>query len=313
MTGAMTGTGAHRSHQYLRGSAELGDRGREESLNRQSRLPRCVLLALVSLGVAQVASTLGLIFYFRTQMGPGRTFQKGTNAACLGMLFTLQEDSHLEDMIQEDGERNSDKCTEVKQVFRAAVDKEVQRILKETPLRFDKVVEDDSQLTRRSKYGKWPLAHLTINLSNSTWGPEKRVNLTSWNYKEGWANISNMTYNHGKLKVNQDGFYYVYANICFRHHETSKNSNILDSGLQLMLYISKSNNKRKHSETLMKGGSTKYWSKNSIYHFYSVYQGGIFKLRAGDEIFIEVSNPSLLDPDQDATYYGAFRIPDFGP
>ncbi|XP_078513414.1 tumor necrosis factor ligand superfamily member 11 [Lissotriton helveticus] len=314
----MTSTGAHRGHHYLRGSAELGDSAREEESasccqQRRSpqRVPRSVLLALIALGVAQVGSTLGLILFFRIQMGSERTLKDEEHAACLRKLFQLPESSHLKDSVQEDDERNSE-CREIKHIFRAAVEKEVERILKEQKSSSERVIEEDLQDSKKNRYGKWPLAHLTINLSNSTWGPEKRVNLTSWNYKEGWANISNMTYNHGKLKINQDGFYYVYANICFRHHESSGYINILDSGLQLMLYISKSNIKRKHSETLMKGGSTKYWSRNSPYHFYSVYQGGIFKLLAGDEIFIEVSNPSLLDPHQDATYYGAFRIPNTG-
>ncbi|KAJ1114539.1 hypothetical protein NDU88_002774 [Pleurodeles waltl] len=213
-------------------------------------MPRSVLLALIALGVAQVGSTLGIILFFRIQMGSERPLKDEEYAACLRILFRLPESSHLKDTVQEDDERNSE-CREIRQIFLAAVEKEVERVLEQRSTS-EKVTEDDLPDSKKNKYGKWPLAHLTINLSNSTWGPEKRVNLTSWNYKEGWANISNMTYNHGKLKINQDGFYYVYANICFRHHETSGNSNILDSGLQLMLYISKSNIRRRNSETLMK-------------------------------------------------------------
>lgn len=135
-----------------------------------------------------------------------------------------------------------------------------------------------------------------------------KVSLSSWYHDRGWAKISNMTLNNGKLRVNQDGFYYLYANICFRHHETSGD---LDAKyLQLMVYVIKTSIKIPNYQNLMKGGSTKYWSGNSEFHFYSINVGGFFKLRAGEEISVQVSNPFLLDPDQDATYFGAFKVQD---
>lgn len=117
-----------------------------------------------------------------------------------------------------------------------------------------------------------------------------------------------MTFNDGKLIVNQDGFYYLYANICFRHHETS--GNLTKRGLQLMVYMTKTNLKIRRSDVLMKGGSTKYWSGNSEFHFYSVNVGGFFKLKSGEMISIQVSNPLLLDSSQEATYFGAFKVRD---
>lgn len=135
-----------------------------------------------------------------------------------------------------------------------------------------------------------------------------KVSLSSWYHDRGWAKISNMTFSNGKLRVNQDGFYYLYANICFRHHETS--GILARAYLQLMVYVTKTSIKIPSSHTLMKGGSTKYWSGDSEFHFYSINVGGFFKLRSGEEISVEVSNPSLLDPDQDATYFGAFKVRD---
>lgn len=136
----------------------------------------------------------------------------------------------------------------------------------------------------------------------------RKVNLTSWHHDKGQANLSNMTFNDGKLIVNQDGFYYLYANICFRHHETS--GNLTKRGLQLMVYMTKTNLKIRRSDVLMKGGSTKYWSGNSEFHFYSVNVGGFFKLKSGEMISIQVSNPLLLDSSQEATYFGAFKVRD---
>nr|KAF6370925.1 TNF superfamily member 11 [Myotis myotis] len=186
---------------------------------------------------------------------------------------------------------------------------ELQHIVRSQHIRAEKPTVEGSwlDLARRSKPDTQPYAHLTINATDIPSGSHK-VSLSSWYHDRGWAKISNMTFSNGKLIVNQDGFYYLYANICFRHHETSGD---LDTEyLQLMVYVTKTSIKIPSSHTLMKGGSTKYWSGNSEFHFYSINVGGFFKLRSGEEISIEVSNPSLLDPDQDATYFGAFKVRD---
>lgn len=132
------------------------------------------------------------------------------------------------------------------------------------------------------------------------------MNLTSWHHNQGWGKVFNMTFSDGKLIANHDGFYYLYANICFRHHETS--GNLTGQALQLMVYVTKTDVKRRNAIILMKGGSTKYWSGNSEFHFYSVNVGGFSKLKSGEIISIQVSNPSLLDPSPEGTYFGAFKI-----
>ncbi|XP_030056402.1 tumor necrosis factor ligand superfamily member 11 [Microcaecilia unicolor] len=296
--------GKYRS--YLCGSAELGSDPRSPP---PGSVPRSVLAALVLLGVAQVGCTLGLFFYFRTQMGPNRMLEE--ELQCLRRLLKLHHSSYLGDTAPDESKFVA--CSELKQAFQAAIEKEVHHYLKRIQPDLEEALAEEMWTIRKRRHEKWPIAHLTINLSNHTLGTQQKVDLLSWNYQEGWANILNMTYNHGKLKVSQDGFYYVYANICFRHHEASGNDDLRDTVLQLMVYVCKSNMKKKSSETLMKGGGTKVWSRNSPYYFYSVYQGGIFKLMADDEIFIQASNPSLLDPSQEASYYGAFKIRGLAP
>ncbi|XP_075447197.1 tumor necrosis factor ligand superfamily member 11 isoform X2 [Ascaphus truei] len=237
-------------------------------------------------------------------MDPSRMSER--ELQCLRTLLKSRETSDTKDSVPED-DNKLNSCEGIKQEFRTAVEQAVQEVIADKQLHTGDAVMEASHARKKSKQETRSIAHLTI--SNHTWGPQSKVNLAFWNYKEGWANILNMSYNDGKLKVLQDGFYYVYANICFRHHENSGNV-FLHKSLQLMMYICKSNPKRTQNETLMKGGSTKYWSNNSVYHFYSVYQGGVFKLLAGEEILIKVSYPALLDPAQEATYFGAFKILD---
>ncbi|XP_053311444.1 tumor necrosis factor ligand superfamily member 11 [Spea bombifrons] len=266
---------------YLRGAEELRAL---ESPDRSHTLPRSVLFALIFLAVAQVGCTLGLFLYFKAQMDPGWISNQLPDDKQKLLLFE-----------------------QLKQKFSAAGQKDVPDMVSEKQVHVGNAVIDASNTLRDSNPQKWPVAHLTI--ANVTTTDDTKVNLTSWYYKEGWANLQNMSYNNGKLKVLQDGFYFIYANICFRHHKGSKKA-LGDKALQLLMYICKTNKNRRPFQTLMKGGNTEVWSRNSVYNFYSVYQGGVFKLLAGEEIFIQASYSQLLDVAPEATYFGAFKILD---
>nr|XP_048278139.1 tumor necrosis factor ligand superfamily member 11 [Myodes glareolus] len=307
--------------KYLRGSEEMGGgpgAPHEVPLHPTPSAPaappppaasRSMFLALLGLGLGQVVCSVALFLYFRAQMDPHRVSEDG--ARCISRILTLRENTGLQDSTVESDDTDAlpESCRRMKQAFHGAVQKELQHIV--GPQRFTGVpaMMEGSlfDLAQRGKSEMQPFAHLTIDAANIPKGSHK-VSLSSWYHDRGWAKISNMTLNNGKLRVNQDGFYYLYANICFRHHETSGD---LDAKyLQLMVYVIKTSIKIPNYQNLMKGGSTKYWSGNSEFHFYSINVGGFFKLRAGEEISVQVSNPFLLDPDQDATYFGAFKVRD---
>ncbi|XP_010020092.1 PREDICTED: tumor necrosis factor ligand superfamily member 11 [Nestor notabilis] len=243
------------------------------------------------------------------KMDPTRISKE--HAHCVRTLFGHLENADLHDTSFENQEAKlmPESCRSMEQALQRVVQKEVLRVRGRAPLRPEKAAMEalGMDLYKRNKPEKQPFAHLIIDDKNIPSGTRK-VNLTSWHHDKGQANLSNMTFKDGKLTVNQDGFYYLYANICFRHHETS--GNLTKRGLQLMVYMTKTNLKIRRSDVLMKGGSTKYWSGNSEFHFYSVNVGGFFKLKSGEMISIQVSNPLLLDSSQEATYFGAFKVRD---
>nr|DBA33015.1 TPA: hypothetical protein GDO54_000753 [Pyxicephalus adspersus] len=166
-------------------------------------------------------------------------------------------------------------------------------------------ITEVSNHPRSQNHQNWPVAHLTF--LNSTEGSQGIEQLSSWNYKEGWAHLQSMDYHNGTLRVLQDGYYFVYANICFRRHKATMK--ISQNPLQLMLYVNKLN-KNGRQTTLLKGGKTEVWANDSLYNFYSVYKGGVFKLVAGEGIIIKASNTALIDLSQEATYFGAFKLLD---
>ncbi|XP_033009928.1 tumor necrosis factor ligand superfamily member 11 [Lacerta agilis] len=271
---------------------------------------RSLLAALALLGLGQVVCSIALFLYFRAQMDPNRISEEDTH--CLRSFLRLQGNIDLQETTLANQETRllSESCRRMKQAFQGAMQKEVQRIIiGKDQSRSDKSTMGASwlDLPKKNKPDKTPLAHLIID-GNKIPAGTKKVNLTSWHHDKGWANILNMTFSDGKLEVNHDGFYYLYTNVCFRHHEAL--GNLTGQILQLMVYVIKTDAKRRNPVILMKGGSTKNWSGDSEFHFYSVNVGGFFKLKSGEIISIQVSYPSLLDRSPEGTYFGAFKIRD---
>ncbi|KAM3933221.1 tumor necrosis factor ligand superfamily member 11 [Leptodactylus fuscus] len=277
---------------YLRGTVDLG--GPPEIRDRAHSFPRSVFIALLVLGLLQVGCTLGLFFYVKAQVEPNKELQ------CWRTILKMRDAPLPMDTFVGEEEHE---CERIQLAFKGAVEKAVKGLVSQTQFHIGNDIMQDPVLSRSQT---WPAAHLT--LGNSTPGDSAIVHLRSWNHKQGWANIQNMSYNNGTLKVLQDGYYFVYANVCFRHHKAAPK--ITQETLQLMLYVCKSNKSGRPPENLMKGGSTAVWSNSTLFTFYSVYQGGIFKLLAGEEIFIKATHAALLDPAQEASYFGAFKVLD---
>ncbi|KAM6446833.1 tumor necrosis factor ligand superfamily member 11 [Liasis olivaceus] len=271
---------------------------------------RALLAALVLLGLGQVICSVALFLYFKAQMDPHRISEEDTH--CLRSFLRLQGniDLHETTLANQETRLLSESCRRMKQAFQRVMQKEVQRLSVGKDLsRLEKSTmgASSSDSPKKSKPEKAPFAHLIIDGHNIPAGTGK-VNLTCWHHDKGWANVLNMTFSDGKLIANHDGFYYLYANVCFRHHETL--GNLTGQTLQLMVYVIKTDVKRRNSVILMKGGSTKNWSGDSEFHFFSVNVGGFFKLKSGEIVSIQVSYPSLLDHSPEGTYFGAFKIRD---
>ncbi|KAM5181045.1 tumor necrosis factor ligand superfamily member 11 [Mantella aurantiaca] len=261
---------------YLRGAAAL--EGPPEIVARSQK---SVYIALTFLALLQVGCTLGLFLYVK--MEPRCMCEKGC-----------------------DKERLKS-CGELKEAISAAVQKEIQALSTQKQSHVGNVFTEVPSHPRNHKHQSWPVAHLTFVNSTGSKCSQGIEQLYSWNYKEGLAHLQNMSYNNGSLTVLQDGYYFVYANICFRHHKATLN--VSQNPLQLMLYVNKLN-KSGHLTALLKGGKTEVWSNDSLFNFYSVYNGGVFKLVAGEKILIKATNVALIDLSQEATFFGAFKVLD---
>ncbi|XP_036400520.1 tumor necrosis factor ligand superfamily member 11-like [Megalops cyprinoides] len=176
----------------------------------------------------------------------------------------------------------------------------------------------DPRKKDRSKCGKnqrdiVPVAHLPIRAPiDYVQKGEIQAKMIQWNEAQG--HLEKFRYHNGRILVQEGGLYYIYAKTCFRYydmeHEAGSASGYLQDGnTQLIQYIYH----ERHTQNpikpivLMKSGSTKRW-KTTDYNMYCEQQGGTFALKEGDGLYVRVSNPWMLDPEAEGSYFGAFKI-----
>lgn len=134
-----------------------------------------------------------------------------------------------------------------------------------------------------------------------------------WDQDHGYCN--RMSYQKGKLLVEESGFYYIYAKTCFRYYKYLPEDSIqvavptVDvSNTQLIQYIfHESIKQNSKAVVLMKTGSTMRWN-NTSYNMYCAQQGRGIRLEVGDALFVNVSNAWMLDPEGEGTYFGAIKL-----
>ncbi|MGH0136396.1 UNVERIFIED_CONTAM: hypothetical protein FKN15_030627 [Acipenser sinensis] len=123
-----------------------------------------------------------------------------------------------------------------------------------------------------------------------------------------------MSLSEGWLKVPRDGRYYLYSQVYFRYpsdssldpHNAAPESHS-SSSHQLVQCVYKKTSYLKPI-LLLKGVGTKCWAEDAEYALHSVYQGGLFELRSGDEVFVSVSSMPMVYADETSSYFGAFRL-----
>ncbi|CAL8376738.1 unnamed protein product [Boreogadus saida] len=160
-----------------------------------------------------------------------------------------------------------------------------------------------------------PSAHLTLRDTTSQGFPQNPVLhqscrhvVRSWANQSFGAHLHNMTLTNGKLRVPQDGRYYLYSQVYFRYPSPAAiDGDQRSVSHQLVQCVYKKTSYPSPIQ-LLKGVGTKCWAPDAEYALHSVYQGGLFELRAGDELFVSVSSPTMVNADDSSSYFGAFRL-----
>ncbi|XP_062271044.1 tumor necrosis factor ligand superfamily member 10-like [Scomber scombrus] len=164
-----------------------------------------------------------------------------------------------------------------------------------------------------------PSAHLTLRDTSSQGFPpipiptpglhqSCRHVVRSWANQSFGAHLHNMTLSNGKLRVPQDGRYYLYSQVYFRYPSPAASDGDQRSVSHQLVQCVYKKTSYPSPIQLLKGVGTKCWAPDAEYALHSVYQGGLFELRAGDELFVSVSSPTMVNADDSSSYFGAFRL-----
>ncbi|KFW03726.1 CD40 ligand, partial [Eurypyga helias] len=136
-------------------------------------------------------------------------------------------------------------------------------------------------------------AHLAGQNSN------KAVSVLEWKTTMyGPTNNNAISYQEGKLKVKEAGLYYIYSQVSF----CTKAATSAPFTLYIYLYLP-----MEEDRLLLKGLDTHSTSK-SFCDLQSIREGGVFKLREGDMVFVNVTDSTRVSYSHGSTYFGIFKL-----
>ncbi|NXG66586.1 TNF10 factor, partial [Hemiprocne comata] len=231
---------------------------------------------------------------------------------CLQVINQQQEGSSLEELITN---QSCLKLANTIKAYVATVSPDLGDRGRMGQLMGDVLYLNTSEGQARPKTVSKPSAHLTLRpQSLSQDGDSKRFGnlsqscrhaIARWEASTIHSHLQNLTYRDGRLRVNHAGKYYVYSQIYFRYPSDGASAHL--SVPQLVQCI---NWKTSYSQPilLLKGVGTKCWAPEADYGLHALYQGGLFELKAGDELFVSVSSLAIDYNDAAASYFGAFRL-----
>ncbi|KAL3847946.1 hypothetical protein ACJMK2_018835 [Sinanodonta woodiana] len=159
---------------------------------------------------------------------------------------------------------------------------------------------------------KRPVAHLmgSVQRPELPSVPGRQFPISQWIYDEDLAFYNLVSYRHGRIVILTPGLYYVYSQVSFLEM-FGIGSNTAETGSQsLSHYLYRYNIVYPNGgeETLIQNSITKCWGQNKNFGEYTSYLGAIFQLRQGDELFVKVSNLSLIVRDPKQNYFGVFKL-----
>uniref|UniRef100_A0AAY4CJ40 Tumor necrosis factor ligand superfamily member 10 n=1 Tax=Denticeps clupeoides TaxID=299321 RepID=A0AAY4CJ40_9TELE len=271
-----------------------------------------VAMVVIVVVVLQIASTTGLFVYLNMSLSQVKSQGVSEELRCLGLLNALDKDQDIPDNL---AQLFGEPCIRLAEGIKTYISKVRETSAESTshPRTLPRTFNTSgskfvTSLTQR------PSAHLTLRDVSPYPTPEPDLHQSCRHPVRSWANGSFGAHLHnmtllptGRLRVPQDGRYYLYAQVYFRYPAPSSEADQRSASHQLVQCIYKKTTYLRPIQ-LLKGVGTKCWAPDAEYALHSVYQGGLFELRAGDEVFVSVSSPNMVHAEESASYFGAFRL-----
>uniref|UniRef100_A0A9J8CW76 Tumor necrosis factor ligand superfamily member 10 n=1 Tax=Cyprinus carpio carpio TaxID=630221 RepID=A0A9J8CW76_CYPCA len=269
-----------------------------------------VTAVVVIVVVLQVASTTGLFIYLNMSVAQARTQGVVEELRCLGLLNALEKEQDVpDDLVQLFGEP----CIKLAEGLKAYISK-----VKTCHIfnKYAKRVAIPPRTKLLTTGSPRPSAHLTLRDSGlqgtTSLNPQTDLHqscrhpVRSWGNQSFGSHLHNMTVSNGRLRIPRAGRYYLYGQVYFRYLTLSIDNYHSGSDSHQVVQCVYKKTAYARPIQLLKGVGTKCWSPDSENALHSIYQGGLFELRAGDEIFISVSSPTAVYAEDSSSYFGAF-------
>ena len=146
--------------------------------------------------------------------------------------------------------------------------------------------------------------------------PGRQVAIASWLRNVDLAFIQQVIYRHGRIVVPLDGLYFIYSQVSFMEALPSSRSTPSDTQFYQTTSPTVSHYLYRYNiiypdggeEKLIQNSISKYWGSRQKIGEYTSYLGAAFLLRKGDEIFVKVSNLTMLTYDPKSCFFGLFKV-----
>uniref|UniRef100_A0A3B4AF21 Tumor necrosis factor ligand superfamily member 10 n=1 Tax=Periophthalmus magnuspinnatus TaxID=409849 RepID=A0A3B4AF21_9GOBI len=275
-----------------------------------------VAMVVIVVVVLQIASTTGLFVYLNMSISQVRSQGVTEELKCLSLLNVLDKDQDIPDQLTQ---LFGEPCIKLAEGIKAYISKVTENIVSKQTFIEARTMPRTFNSTG-SKFvtsvPQRPSAHLTLRDSRFPMYPLPTPGLhqscrhvvRSWANQSFGSHLHNMSLTNGKLRVPQDGRYYLYSQVYFRYPSPASNEGDQRSVSHQLVQCVYKKTSYPSPIQLLKGVGTKCWAPDAEYALHSVYQGGLFELRAGDELFVSVSSPNMVNADDSSSYFGAFRL-----
>lgn len=179
----------------------------------------------------------------------------------------------------------------------------------------EEIAEGNIKIASSDKDGgeQTPAAHLmgSVRRPDHPTMPGRQFPISQWISDEDLAFTNRVQYRHGRIVIRDSGLYYVYSQISFLEVFDVASKHNDDSGSQsLSHYLYRYNiiYPKGGEESMIQNSITKCWDNNKAFGEYTSYLGAVFYLRQGDELFVKVSNLTLMVREPKLNYFGLFKI-----
>ena len=133
--------------------------------------------------------------------------------------------------------------------------------------------------------------------------------ITDWtDLRSNIAHSQGINHENGVIHVNSTGLYYIYSQVYFVSIFRSNGTNADPRVLHHSIYRYNPNLPNDGNEELVHSARTECWEERRKYTDYTSYTGAAIKLKAGDDLYVKVSDLSLVKRDSTSSFFGLFKI-----